>query len=70
LVDLVTVEEDEDIKQLKFLIQEHYQYTQSTVAKKILENWEESLDQFVKVFPRDYKRVMMERKEKILREVS
>ena len=70
LVDLVTVEEDEDIKQLKFLIQEHYQYTQSTVAKKILEEWEETLDQFVKVFPRDYKRVLMERKEKILREVS
>ena len=70
LVDLVSVEEDEDIKQLKFLIQEHYQYTQSTVAKKILEEWEETLDQFVKVFPRDYKRVLMERKEKILREVS
>jgi glutamate synthase domain-containing protein 2/glutamate synthase domain-containing protein 3 len=70
LVDLVSVEEDEDIKQLKFLIQEHYQYTQSTVAKNILEKWEETLDQFVKVFPRDYKRVLMERKQRILREVS
>ncbi len=70
LVDLVSVEEDEDIKQLKVLIQEHYQYTQSTVAKKILDKWEETLDQFVKVFPRDYKRVLMERKQRILREVS
>jgi glutamate synthase domain-containing protein 2/glutamate synthase domain-containing protein 3 len=70
LVDLVSVEEDEDIKQLKVLIQEHYQYTQSTVAKKILDKWEETLDQFVKVFPRDYKRVLMKRKQRILREVS
>ena len=70
LVDLVPVEEDEDAEQLKALILEHYQYTKSTVAKKILDEWEETLGQFVKVFPRDYKRVLMERKQKILKEAS
>ena len=70
LVDLVSVEEDEDAEQLKALILEHYQYTKSTVAKKILDEWEETLGQFVKVFPRDYKRVLMERKQKILKEAS
>jgi glutamate synthase domain-containing protein 3 len=70
LVDLVPVEEGEDVDQLKALIQEHYQYTESTVAKKILDEWEETLGQFVKVFPRDYKRVLMERKQKIFKEGS
>ncbi len=70
LVDLVPVEEGEDVDQLKGLIQEHYQYTESTVAKKILDEWEETLGQFVKVFPRDYKRVLMERKQKIFKEAS
>ncbi len=70
LVDLVPVEEGEDVDQLKGLIQEHYQYTESTVAKKILDEWEETLGQFVKVFPRDYKQVLMERKQKIFKEAS
>jgi len=70
LVDLVPVEEGEDVDQLKGLIQEHYQYTESTVAKKILDEWEETLGQFVKVFPRDYKRVLMARKQKIFKEAS
>ena len=70
LVDLVSVDEDEDIEQLRSLIEEHYKYTQSTVAKKILDEWKVTLSQFVKVFPRDYKRVLQERKHKLLEEVS
>jgi glutamate synthase domain-containing protein 3 len=70
LVDLVSVDEDEDIEQLRSLIEEHYNYTQSTVAKKILDEWKVTLSQFVKVFPRDYKRVLQERKHKLLEEVS
>ncbi len=58
MVDLFAVERDADIKELKALIQKHYDYTQSTVAKKILDNWKESLSQFVKVYPRDYRRVL------------
>ena len=50
-----------DIKELHTLISNHYRYTDSTVAKQILEHWEESLKQFVKVMPTDYKRVLAER---------
>ncbi|HJO00080.1 MAG TPA: glutamate synthase-related protein, partial [Nitrospinaceae bacterium] len=70
LVDLVAVDEDDDINLLKKLIQEHHLYTDSTVAKKILDEWEETLPQFVKVFPRDYRRVLEERKLKKLEEVA
>ncbi|KMP11867.1 glutamate synthase [Candidatus Nitromaritima sp. SCGC AAA799-C22] len=70
MVDLVPVDEDEDIALLKQLIQEHHQYTQSTVAKKILDEWETTLSRFIKVYPRDYRRVLEERKHKKLGEVA
>jgi len=49
-----------DIVELKALIKNHHQYTNSPVAKSVLENWERSLSQFVKVMPTDYKRVLSE----------
>ena len=60
LVELESVESAEDSAELKELIQRHADYTGSTVAKSILETWEQSLSQFVKVMPRDYKRALAE----------
>jgi glutamate synthase domain-containing protein 3 len=62
-VDMLPVEEPEDIEHLKALIEEHFQNTQSGVAKKILAEWEATLPKFVKVYPRDYRRVLEERKK-------
>ena len=50
-----------DILELKSLIENHANYTDSTVARAVLENWEASLAQFVKVMPTDFKRVLAER---------
>ena len=50
-----------DIEELKNLISRHLQYTDSTVARDILDDWDTSLAQFVKVMPIDYKRVLLER---------
>ena len=50
-----------DISTLKKLISNHIEYTGSTVAEKILANWEQCLGQFVKVMPSDYKRVLAQR---------
>jgi len=66
LVDLYPVEEDEDIVQLKTLLKEHLQATLSTVAHNILDNWNEALPQFTKVYPRDYRRVIEERKRNLV----
>ena len=62
-VDLVAVEEPEDVEHLKSLIVEHFQNTQSSVAKKILDEWEATLPKFIKVYPRDYRRVLEEQKK-------
>ncbi|MFQ5443455.1 MAG: glutamate synthase subunit alpha, partial [Nitrospinales bacterium] len=74
LVDLLPVEEEEDISTLKNLIEEHFLHTKSSVAEKILMNWEATLPQFVKVYPRDYRRVIEQRKleqeSKTLEEVA
>ncbi|GAB2663639.1 glutamate synthase large subunit [Flavihumibacter cheonanensis] len=61
MVDLDPVEE-EDIAQLKDLLQQHYTYTGSTVAQFILTDFENQLKNFVKVFPSDYKKVLQKRR--------
>lgn len=58
--ELEAVSAGQDILELKELISKHFGYTQSPVAKSILDNWENSLSQFVKVMPTDYKRVLAE----------
>ncbi len=48
----------EDELTLNDLIFNHYKYTQSPIAKKILDNLKKSLHKFVKVMPLEYKRVL------------
>ena len=60
MADLFPVKEERDILVLKDLIEKHFKYTQSTVAHGILKDWSEALGQFVKVYPRDYRRVLEE----------
>ncbi|MEZ5552813.1 MAG: glutamate synthase large subunit [Pseudomonadales bacterium] len=60
-VELEAVEASADIAELKTLIENHYRYTESSVARAVLDNWERSLREFVKVMPTDYKRVLEQR---------
>jgi len=56
---------DEDLEDLKKLITNHFNYTESTVAKNILENWSDESKKFLKIMPTDYKRVLNEMKTKL-----
>ncbi len=60
-VELERVETPDDMAELLNLIEQHRQYTESSVAEKILAQWPEITAQFVKVMPVDYKRVLAER---------
>ncbi|MCA9229149.1 MAG: glutamate synthase subunit alpha [Planctomycetales bacterium] len=62
MVGLEKVETDEEIAELKQLIELHQNYTGSSVAEQVLDRWDETLPQFVKVMPTDYKRVLEEQK--------
>ncbi|HOZ45011.1 MAG TPA: glutamate synthase large subunit [Candidatus Hydrogenedentes bacterium] len=54
----------ESIPTLKSMIERHYQYTESPVAKHVLEKWRQTVDMFVRVMPRDYARVLSEQRAK------
>ncbi len=62
MVALEALEDHEDIEEVRALIEKHLRYTGSTVAERVLNNWEQARQQFVKVMPTDYKRVLEERK--------
>ena len=67
LVDLEPLTNGEDASEAKTLIEKHLNYTGSTVAARVLDNWPTARSQFVKVMPRDYKRVLEERKAETAR---
>ncbi|MGA7952261.1 MAG: glutamate synthase large subunit [Gloeobacterales cyanobacterium] len=58
MVGLEKLEDPEEINDLHQLIQRHVDYTQSQKGLKVLAHWEAMLPKFVKVMPRDYKRVL------------
>ena len=53
---------EEDLKDLKELITNHFNYTGSIVAEKIIGSWDIEVERFIKVMPTDYKRVLNEMK--------
>ena len=61
MIDLDPLDKD-DVREMKEMISRHYTYTGSTVAKFVLEDFENQLRNFVKVFPKDYKKVLSEKK--------
>jgi glutamate synthase (NADPH/NADH) large chain len=68
LVEISPLDNIDDIKEVQKLISNHLHYTNSSVAEKILTNWEEYQPHFVKVIPFEYKKVMEELKLQALKE--
>jgi glutamate synthase (NADPH/NADH) large chain len=62
MVELSLIEDSHDNKEVKTLIENHYKYTGSELAKRILDNWLDYRDKFIKVIPIEYKKVIQEQK--------
>jgi glutamate synthase (ferredoxin) len=58
MVGLETLTDAEEIGKLKDSIAKHAEYTKSQKAIGVLASWDEMMPKFVKVMPRDYKRVL------------
>ncbi|MFB3819265.1 MAG: glutamate synthase large subunit [Candidatus Methylomirabilales bacterium] len=58
MVDLEPVTAEADIAELRGLIRRHAESTGSAKAAKVLASWATMLPKFVKVMPRDYRRVL------------
>jgi glutamate synthase (ferredoxin) len=59
MVDLGPLDQAEDIELVRGLIGRHIDYTGSTYARRILADWVDAQPRFVKVMPKDYKRVLL-----------
>ena len=62
--------DEEDRETIYQMIQKHADYTNSQKAAKVLANWQETAAKFVKVMPRDYKRVLQAIKNAIAEGLS
>jgi glutamate synthase (ferredoxin) len=55
---LEKLEDADEIEQVWKMVQRHQTYTGSERAAKILSTWHQMVPKFVKVLPKDYKRVL------------
>ena len=58
MVDLEPLDQEADVAECRALIEKHAEVTDSSVAKRVLKEWEASLAKFVKVMPIDYKKAL------------
>ncbi len=56
MVDVESVWQEEDVRLLRSMIENHFRYTGSQRAAQLLENWESRLPLFVKVMPIEYRK--------------
>jgi glutamate synthase (NADPH/NADH) large chain len=63
MVSLESPDKPDDIATIQRLLENHVKYTNSPVAKGILDDWESELRFFVKVMPNDYRRVLEHKAE-------
>jgi len=62
MVDVETFEAPEDQELVRDLLTQHVELTGSAVAERLLSDWEATVHRFVKVMPRDYRRVLDQQK--------
>ncbi|GJM63482.1 glutamate synthase large subunit [Persicobacter diffluens] len=61
MVDLDPLD-GEDVVFIMKMIEKHKQFTGSRTATSLINNWQEGLAQFIKVMPKDYKKVLQAQK--------
>ena len=68
MVELGLVEDSSSRKELHELIRQHYQQTGSKLARKMLDDWQHYVEDFIQVTPIEYKRVLQEEQMRKLHE--
>ena len=58
MVSLLQLGNEDEIEEVKSMIEKHVKYTKSKQGSRILSRWEEIAPKFVKVLPNDYARVL------------
>jgi len=58
MVGLETLEDEAEIAEVRGMIEKHVAYTDSELGRRVLDQWSETLPKFLKVIPKDYKRML------------
>ncbi len=58
MVGLESLEDKDEIAEVRSMIAKHVQYTNSELGRRVLEEWPAFVGRFVKIIPKDYKRMM------------
>jgi len=65
MIDLDPLTDEEDKEFVRGLLERHVEYTDSAVARRLLSEWPGVVSRFIKVMPRDYKRVLEEQRQQL-----
>ncbi len=57
MADVLPLAAEADIEELRGMVERHLRYTGSPRAAQILDGWAEMIPRFVKIYPRDYRRM-------------
>lgn len=68
MVELNLLEDSASRKELKELIERHWRFTGSKLARTLLDEWQNHIDEFIQVTPIEYKRVLAEEQMKKLQQ--
>jgi len=58
MIEMEKLEKPEEIVEVRTMIEKHVKYTKSDLGRNILKLWDDMTPRFVKVMPRDYKRML------------
>ncbi|THF74920.1 glutamate synthase large subunit [Cohnella fermenti] len=58
MIGLEALEDEKEIAMVRGMIEKHVGYTGSKLGRRVLDEWEEFLPRFIKVIPKDYKRML------------
>jgi len=58
MIGLENLEDKDEVAEVRSMIAKHVQYTNSDLGRRVLEDWDGFVGKFVKVIPKDYKRMM------------
>jgi len=53
-----------DAERLRILVERHHLHTGSARARELLEDWDRAVSRFVKVMPKDYKRALLQARDR------
>ncbi len=57
MADVLALEAEADVEELRGMVERHLRYTGSPRAAQVLDGWAEMIPRFVKIYPRDYRRM-------------